>query len=32
MANNEKLVVEERSREIGNFIVGRLLPFTKKDK
>lgn len=30
MANNEKLVVEERSRSIGNFLVGRLLPFRKK--
>jgi len=30
MANNEKLIVEERSRSIGNFMVGRLLPFRKK--
>lgn len=30
MANNEKLIVEERSRDIGNFMVGRLLPFRKK--
>ncbi len=30
MANNEKLIVEERSRDIGNFLVGRLLPFAKK--
>lgn len=29
MANN-KMIVEERSREIGNFLVGRLLPFRKK--
>ena len=29
MANN-KMVVEERSRDIGNFVVGRLLPFRKK--
>jgi redox-sensitive bicupin YhaK (pirin superfamily) len=28
--NNEKLIVEERSRDIGNFMVGRLLPFRKK--
>lgn len=28
--NNEKLIVEERSRNIGNFMVGRLLPFRKK--
>jgi redox-sensitive bicupin YhaK (pirin superfamily) len=28
--NNEKLIVEERSRDIGNFLVGRLLPFRKK--
>lgn len=30
MANNEKLIIEERSRTIGNFMVGRLLPFRKK--
>jgi len=30
MANNEKLIVEERSRDIGDFLVGRLLPFAKK--
>ena len=30
MANNEKLIIEERSRDIGNFLVGRLLPFSKK--
>jgi redox-sensitive bicupin YhaK (pirin superfamily) len=29
MANN-KLLVEERSRDLGNFLVGRLLPFRKK--
>lgn len=29
MANN-KLLVEERARDIGNFLVGRLLPFRKK--
>lgn len=29
MANN-KMIVEERQREIGNFLVGRLLPFRKK--
>lgn len=29
MANN-KMLVEERSRNIGNFIVGRLLPFREK--
>ena len=29
MANN-KLVVDERQTDIGNFIVGRLLPFRKK--
>jgi len=28
--NNEKLLVEERSTDIGNFLVGRLLPFRKK--
>ncbi|MEP4533443.1 MAG: pirin family protein [Cyclobacteriaceae bacterium] len=28
--NNEKLIVEERSRDIGKFLVGRLLPFRKK--
>ncbi len=27
---NDKLIVEERSRDIGNFLVGRLLPFRKK--
>lgn len=29
MANN-KLIIDERQRDIGNFIVGRLLPFRKK--
>lgn len=29
MANN-KLIVEERQTDLGNFIVGRLLPFRKK--
>jgi len=29
MANN-KMIVEERGRDIGNFLVGRLLPFRKK--
>lgn len=29
MANN-KLVVDERQSDLGNFIVGRLLPFRKK--
>ncbi|MDA9774614.1 pirin family protein, partial [Saprospiraceae bacterium] len=29
MANN-KIIVDERQSEIGNFIVGRLLPFRKK--
>lgn len=28
--NNEKLIVEERSRDIGKFLVRRLLPFRKK--
>lgn len=28
--NNSDLIVEERSRDIGNFLVGRLLPFRKK--
>lgn len=27
---NNKLVIEERQRDIGNFLVGRLLPFRKK--
>lgn len=29
MANN-KLIIDERQRDIGNFMVGRLLPFSKK--
>ncbi len=29
MANN-KLIVDERQTELGNFIIGRLLPFRKK--
>ncbi len=29
MANN-KMLVNERSRDLGNFLVGRLLPFRKK--
>ena len=29
MANN-KMIVEERARSVGNFLVGRLLPFRKK--
>lgn len=28
--SNEKLIVPERSRDIGNFLVGRLIPFRKK--
>lgn len=28
--NNDKLLIEERSRDIGHFLVGRLLPFRKK--
>lgn len=28
--NNERLIVEERAADIGNFLVGRLLPFRKK--
>ncbi len=28
--SNEKLIIEERSRDIGDFLVGRLLPFRKK--
>ncbi|MDC8005148.1 pirin family protein [Aureisphaera galaxeae] len=27
---NNKMLVEERSRDLGNFLVGRLLPFRKK--
>lgn len=29
MANNE-MIIDERQRELGNFLVGRLLPFRKK--
>ena len=28
--SNDKLIIEERSRDIGDFMVGRLLPFRKK--
>lgn len=28
--NNDRLVIEERQRDIGKFMVGRLLPFRKK--
>ena len=28
--SNTGLIIEERSRDIGNFLVGRLLPFRKK--
>lgn len=28
--NNNRILVEERSRDIGGFLVGRLLPFRKK--
>ncbi|RZS93847.1 pirin family protein [Aquimarina brevivitae] len=28
--SNQGLIIEERSRDIGNFLVGRLLPFRKK--
>lgn len=28
--NNERLILEERTRDIGKFMVGRLLPFAKK--
>ncbi|PQJ16535.1 pirin family protein [Aureicoccus marinus] len=27
---NNKLIIDERQREVGNFLVGRLLPFRKK--
>lgn len=30
MTNNEKLILEERSRDIGDFLVGRFIPFNKK--
>lgn len=28
--SNQELIIEERSRDIGDFLVGRLLPFRKK--
>ena len=28
--SNTKLIIEERAADIGNFMVGRLLPFRKK--
>lgn len=28
--SNEGLIIEERARDIGDFLVGRLLPFSKK--
>lgn len=28
--SNNRMIVDERQREIGNFLVGRLLPFRKK--
>ena len=28
--SNETLIIEERARDIGDFLVGRLLPFRKK--
>ena len=28
--SNTKLIIEERSRDIGDFLVGRLLPFRRK--
>lgn len=28
--SNTGLIIEERSRDIGNFLVGRILPFRKK--
>lgn len=30
MSNNPHILVKERSRDIGNFMVGRLLPFREK--
>ena len=27
---NNKMLIDERQRELGNFLVGRLLPFRKK--
>lgn len=28
--SNQGLIIEERSRDIGDFLVGRLIPFRKK--
>ena len=28
--SNTSLIIEERARDIGDFLVGRLLPFRKK--
>lgn len=28
--SNKTLIIEERARDIGDFLVGRLLPFRKK--
>lgn len=28
--SNQRLIIEERSRDIGDFLVGRLIPFRKK--
>ena len=28
--SNVGLIIEERSRDIGDFLVGRLIPFRKK--
>ncbi|NQX91068.1 MAG: pirin family protein, partial [Flavobacteriales bacterium] len=28
--SNTELIIEERSRDIGQFLVGRLLPFREK--
>lgn len=28
--SNKDLIIEERSRDIGDFLVGRLIPFRKK--
>ncbi|HRB38827.1 MAG TPA: pirin family protein, partial [Bacteroidia bacterium] len=32
MQSNVGLVIEERAADIGNFMVGRLLPFRQKRK
>lgn len=29
--SNKRLIIEERSRDIGDFLVGRLLPFGKRE-